>query len=46
MAPQPYKIIIPQNKADKLKRKQAHAEFPDELENSSWDYGAPLADIR
>ncbi|KAH8589313.1 Alpha/Beta hydrolase protein [Bisporella sp. PMI_857] len=46
MAPQPYKISVPQEKLDNLKRKLSLAEFPDELESSRWDLGVPLADLK
>jgi hypothetical protein len=42
----PYKIAVPQAKLDRLKQKLALADFPDELEEASWDYGVPLADIK
>jgi hypothetical protein len=45
MAPEPFKISIPQAKIDRLKAKLSSAELPDELEASEWDLGAPLADI-
>lgn len=45
MAPEPFKISIPQEKIDNLKTKVSLAEFPDELEGSEWDLGAPLADV-
>lgn len=45
MAPEPFKISIPQDSIDKLKVKLSLAELPDELEDSEWDLGAPLADI-
>ncbi|TVY60851.1 putative epoxide hydrolase, partial [Lachnellula suecica] len=46
MAPEPYKISVPQDKIDNLKKKLSLAEFPDELEASGWDLGAPLADVK
>lgn len=46
MAPQSYKISVPQAKIDKLKAKLALAEFPDEQPNSAWDMGPPLADMK
>ena len=42
----PYKVAIPQEKLDRLKQKLALADFPDELDEAAWDYGAPLADIK
>lgn len=46
MSPQPYQISVPQAKIDKLKAKLELAEFPDELPDSGWDLGAPLADVK
>ena len=43
---QPYKIAVPQEKLDILKKKLELASFPDELDDSEWDYGSPLADIK
>lgn len=45
MAPEPFKISIPQAKVDELKTKLSLAKLPDELEASEWDLGALLADI-
>ena len=45
-SPKPFTIDIPQAKIDRLKQKLALAEFPDELENSGWDLGCPLAEIK
>jgi hypothetical protein len=46
MAPEPFKISIPQEKVDSLKKKLSLAEFPDELSASEWDLGVPLADMK
>jgi hypothetical protein len=46
MAPQPYKISVPQDKVDSLKTKLSLASFPDELDSSAWDLGVPLADMK
>lgn len=45
-SPQPFTIDVPQARVDRLKQKLSLAEFPDELEESGWDYGSPLADIK
>jgi hypothetical protein len=38
-----YKIDVPQQKLDRLKRRLDDVEFPDELEDGpGWDYGAPV----
>ena len=46
MAPEPYTINVPQDKIDSLKTKLSLAEFPSELDESRWDLGAPLADVK
>lgn len=46
MAPvTPFKVHIPDDRLQKLRKKLEIAEFPDELDAAGWDYGAPLADI-
>jgi hypothetical protein len=45
-SPKPFHISVPQEKIDALKQKLALAEFPDELEDSGWDLGSPLNDIK
>ncbi|KAF9005504.1 Alpha/Beta hydrolase protein [Cyathus striatus] len=42
----PFEISISDDKISLLKQKLALATFPDELEDSGWDYGAPLSDIK
>lgn len=42
----PFQISIPDFKLDLLRQKLALTEFPDELENTGWNYGAPLSDIK
>ncbi|KAI9839840.1 MAG: hypothetical protein M1819_000030 [Sarea resinae] len=42
----PYSINVPDEQLKKLKQKLELAEFPDELEETGWAYGAPLADIK
>ena len=42
----PYRISIPQSKLDTLKQKLALTTLTDELEDSEWEYGTPLADIK
>ncbi len=46
MAPEPFQISVPQEKLDILRKKLSLAEFPDELDGSEWDLGAPLADVK
>lgn len=43
---QRYQISVAQSKVDTLQKKLALTTLPDELDNSGWDYGAPLADIK
>ena len=45
-SPKPYKINVSQEKIDRLKQKLALADFPNELDDSGWDYGSPLADVK
>ena len=45
-SPEPFTIAIVQSKVDRLKQKLSLADFPDELDNSGWDLGCPLADIK
>jgi len=45
-SPKPFHISVPQEMIDALKQKLALAEFPDELEDSGWDLGSPLNDIK
>ncbi|KAI4199314.1 MAG: hypothetical protein LQ350_004696 [Teloschistes chrysophthalmus] len=42
----PYQISVPEESLQKLKAQLALTSFPDELEDSEWDYGVPLADIK
>ena len=41
-----YKISIPDESIDLLRKKLELARFPDELDGSGWDYGAPLKDVQ
>ena len=45
-SPKPFTINVPQEQIDRLKQKLTLAEFPDELEDSGWDYGCPISDIK
>jgi hypothetical protein len=43
----PFKIAVPASKLDRLKRKLALTDFPDEITNAEpWLYGPPLSDIK
>lgn len=45
--PQPYTISVPDAAIEKLKRKLADADYPDELDTSDqWRYGSPLSDVK
>lgn len=42
----PFGILVPQARLDRLTSKLDNADFPDELDDVGWDYGAPLADVK
>ncbi|THU96123.1 alpha/beta-hydrolase, partial [Dendrothele bispora CBS 962.96] len=42
----PFKISVPDSDLDLLQKKLSLATFPNELENSGWRYGVPLADVK
>lgn len=43
----PFKIAVPDSDIQRLKQKLSAATFPEDVEYSdSWDYGAPLKDIK
>ena len=42
----PFQISVPQTSLDLLQKKLNLTTFPDELPDSGWQYGAPLADIQ
>ena len=47
MAPiTPFTVAISDDRLDRLRKKLELAEFPDELDDAGWDYGAPLADVK
>ena len=41
-----YTVSVPDSEIQRLKQKLSVASFPDELEDSGWDYGVPLADVK
>lgn len=45
-SPQPFEYVIPQTAIDNMKQKLHLTQFPDELEDSGWDYGTPLVEIK
>jgi pimeloyl-ACP methyl ester carboxylesterase len=45
--PVPYTISVSDHALDKLKRKLADTDYPDELDTlDQWPYGAPLSDVK
>ena len=42
----PFTVNIPNDRLDKLRARLELTEFPDELDDAGWDYGAPLADVK
>ncbi|KAM5481338.1 putative microsomal epoxide hydrolase [Microsporum audouinii] len=42
----PFKISVPDSQLEILQKKLEITTFPDELDNSEWDLGAPLDDIK
>ncbi|KAF7314052.1 EHN domain-containing protein [Mycena chlorophos] len=46
MAEQPFKISVSNDAVARLKAKLDLVDFPDELDDAGWAYGAPLADIK
>ncbi|TFK97448.1 epoxide hydrolase, partial [Pterulicium gracile] len=45
-SPTPFCIAVPDSKLELLKAKLDLVTFPDELEDSGQDYGAPLTDMK
>jgi len=43
---EPFVVSVPDSELERLATKLSTASFPDELEDSGWDYGAPLADVK
>ncbi|KAK4695688.1 hypothetical protein P7C71_g2113, partial [Lecanoromycetidae sp. Uapishka_2] len=43
---EPYTISVPEGKLQKLAQKLENTDFPDELDQAGWNYGAPLADVK
>lgn len=47
LQPEPYTISVPDSAIEKLKRKLADADYPDELDTAEqWPYGSPLSDVK
>jgi microsomal epoxide hydrolase len=45
-SPVPFQISIPESEISRLLKKLEDVRFPDELEDSKWDYGVPLSDMK
>lgn len=41
-----YQVAVPDSKLDALKQKLSLSTFPDELDDSAWDMGATLEDVK
>jgi hypothetical protein len=46
MAEQPFTVSIPDAEIELLRSKLALTRLPDELDESGWEYGSPLADVK
>ena len=42
----PFTLAVPDDRIQRLRAKLELTEFPDELDEAGWDYGAPLADVK
>ena len=45
-SPTPFTLAVPDDKLERLRAKLELTDFPDELDDAGWDYGAPLADVK
>lgn len=46
MAVEHYRVSVPESRIQDLKTRLSTVIFPDELDESGWDLGAPLADVK
>jgi hypothetical protein len=46
MTESPFTIDVADTELELLQKKLALTRLPDELDDASWDYGTPLADVR
>lgn len=46
MAVQPFRISVPDDVLDDMRRRIANTRWPDEIPNSDWDYGSNMAYVR
>lgn len=42
----PFTLAVPDDRLQRLRAKLELTDFPDELDDARWDYGAPLADVQ
>ena len=42
----PFTVAVPDDRLERLRAKLELTDFPDELDDAGWDYGAPLADMK
>ena len=45
-SPTPFTLAVPNDRLERLRAKLELTDFPDELDDAGWDYGAPLADVK
>ncbi|KAI0633455.1 alpha/beta-hydrolase [Trametes polyzona] len=45
-AEKPFKVAVPEEELELLRKRLDLARFPDELDEAGWEYGAPLADVK
>ncbi|KAL8939410.1 MAG: hypothetical protein Q9216_003375, partial [Gyalolechia sp. 2 TL-2023] len=43
---EPFNLSVPDAQLERLSQKLSTTDFPDELDEAGWDYGAPLANIK
>ena len=43
---EPFKLSVPDNDLELLRKKLELARFPDEIEDAGWDYGVPLSEVK
>lgn len=42
----PFTLNVPNERLERLRAQLELTDFPDELDDAGWDYGAPLADVK
>ncbi|KAL8721464.1 MAG: hypothetical protein Q9225_001876 [Loekoesia sp. 1 TL-2023] len=43
---EPFTVAVPDSELERLSQKLSTTNFPDELDEAGWNYGAPLTDIK